>query len=69
MNAPCLPEILLGAQPDDQSSLVLATDGIQRYVWQGAYGSMLIEARDGVAFVNGQRVLSLSELREPDAGQ
>lgn len=69
MNAPCLPEILLGAQPDDQSSLVLATDGIQRYVWQGAYGSMLIEARDGVAFVNGQRVLTLSELREPDAGQ
>lgn len=68
MNAPSLPEILLGAQPDDQSSLMLATEGIQRYVWQGAYGTMLIEARDGVAFVNGQRVWSLAELREPGIG-
>lgn len=68
MNAPPLPEILLGAPPADQSSLVLATEGIQRYVWRGAFGSMLIEARDGVAYVNGQRVWSLAELREPLGG-
>lgn len=65
MNAPLLPEILMGAQPVDQPSLVLATEGVQRYVWQSAFGPMLIEVRDGVAFVNGKRVLPMAELRDP----
>lgn len=65
MNAPLLPEILIGSQPTDQPLLALATEGVQRYVWQSAFGLMLIEVRDGVAFVNGKRVLSLAELRDP----
>lgn len=66
MNAPLLPEVLLGLGPAAQTSLDLAAEGVQRYVWQSAFGAMLIEVRDGRAFVNGQRVLSMSELR--DAG-
>ena len=65
MNAPLLPEVLVGLQPTDQPSLDLAVEGVQRYVWQSAYGAILIEVRDGAAFVNGKRVLSLAELREP----
>jgi hypothetical protein len=62
-NLPLLPEVLLGPQPCDQPSLELAAEGVQRYVWQSAYGAMLIEVRDGIAFVNGDRVTSLHELR------
>lgn len=67
MNAPLLPEILMGALPADQAALALASEGVQRYVWMSAFGPMLIEVRDGAAFVNGQRVLSLAELREAGA--
>lgn len=63
MNAPLLPEVLLGFQPNDQSALPLAADGVQRYVWQSAFGPMLIEVRDGAVFVNGSRVTSIHELR------
>lgn len=65
MNACLLPEVLLGLQPTGQPSLDLAAEGVQRYVWQSAYGAILIEVHDGAAFVNGERVLSLAELREP----
>ena len=69
MNAPYLPlpEVLLGAQPTDQPNLDLASEGVQRYVWQSAYGAMLIEVRDGIAFVNGARVASMAELRAAEA--
>ncbi len=69
MNAPnlLLPEVLLGAQPTDQPNLDLASEGVQRYVWQSAYGVMLIEVRDGIAFVNGARVASMAELRAAEA--
>jgi hypothetical protein len=66
MNAPhppVLPEVLLGPQPADQPNLELASEGVQRYVWNSAYGAMLIEVRDGAAYVNGQRVTSIAELR------
>lgn len=66
MNAPhppVLPEVLLGPHPPDQPNLELASEGVQRYVWHSAYGVMLIEVRDGAAYVNGQRVTSLMELR------
>jgi hypothetical protein len=63
MNAPLLPEVLMGAQPVDQPALPLAAEGVQRYVWQSAYGPMLIEVRDGAAFVNGKRVMSIDEMR------
>jgi hypothetical protein len=64
MNAPLLPEILMGAQPPDQAALALDSVGVQRYVWQSAFGPMLIEVRDGAAFVNGDRVLSIAALCE-----
>jgi hypothetical protein len=64
MNAPLLPEILMCAQPPDQAALALASVGVQRYVWQSAFGPMLIEVRDGAAFVNGERVLPMAALRE-----
>ncbi len=65
MNAPNLPlpQVLNGAHPADQPNLYLAGEGAQRYVWQSAYGAMLIEVRDGIAFVNGARVASMAELR------
>jgi hypothetical protein len=65
MNAPnpLMPEVLLGMQPTDQPSLELASEDVQRYVWQSAFGAMLIEVRDGIAFVNGARVASMAELR------
>ena len=69
MNAPnqLLPEVLLGAQPTNQPNLDLASEGVQRYVWHSAYGAMLIEVRDGSAFVNGSRVASMAELRASEA--
>lgn len=69
MNAPnlLLPEVLLGAQPTDQPNLDLASEEVLRYVWQSAYGAMLIEVRDGIAFVNGARVASMVELRAAEA--
>jgi hypothetical protein len=69
MNAPnqLLPELLLGAQPTDQPNLDLASEGVQRYVWQSAFEAMLIEVRDGIAFVNGARVASMDDLRAAEA--
>ena len=69
MNAPNLlmPEVLRGTQPTDQPNLDLASEGVQRYVWQSAYGAMLIEVRDGIVFVNGARVASMAELRAAEA--
>ncbi len=63
LNQPLLPEVQLGQQPADQPNLELASEGVQRYVWQGAYGAMVIEVRDGAAFVNGSRVTPIHELR------
>lgn len=63
MNAPLLPELLLGPRRDDEPALPLATEGVQRFVWESAFGPMLIEVRDGAAFVNGQCVTSIGEMR------
>lgn len=60
MNRPLMPEILLGLDRLDQE-LPLATEGVQRYVWHCSFGPMLIEVRDGAAYVNGQRVEPLAE--------
>ena len=56
MNAPLLPEVLLGIDSSLEPQLPLAAEGVQRYVWEGRFGAMLIEVKDGEAFVNGQRV-------------
>lgn len=67
MNAPVSPEVLLCPQRVHQPALPLASEGVQRYVWESAFGPMLIEVHDGAAFVNGQRVTSIDELR-PSGG-
>jgi hypothetical protein len=56
MNAPLLPEVLLGIDSSQEPQLPLACEGVLRYVRQGRFGAMLIEVKDGVALVNGQRV-------------
>jgi hypothetical protein len=56
MNVPLLPEVLRLRDDSPQDLLPLATEGVQRYVWEGRFGSMLIEVVDGVALVNGKRV-------------
>jgi len=62
MNAPLFPERLLPpGEPPPQSPLPLATDGVQRWVWEGRFGSMLIEVIGAQVRVNGQPV-------EPHAG-
>jgi hypothetical protein len=56
MNAPLLPEILLGIDSSQEPQLPFVAEGVQRYVWEGRFGPMLIEVKQGVAYVNGQRV-------------
>jgi len=56
MNAPLHPEVLRLREESQQEALPLLTKGVQRYVWEGRFGSMLIEVIDGVAHVNGERV-------------
>ena len=56
MNAPLLPEVLVRRDTGSQADLPLATEGVLRYLWESRFGPMLIEVRDGRAFVNGQGV-------------
>jgi len=56
MNAPLLPQILLTPGTPPQAELDLATEGVLRYLWRSAWGDMLIEVKDGAAYVNGERV-------------
>ncbi|WP_298829473.1 hypothetical protein [uncultured Piscinibacter sp.] len=56
MNAPLLPEILTRQAPSAQADLPLASEGVQRYLWEGRFGPVLIEVKDGCVFVNGQVV-------------
>jgi hypothetical protein len=62
-----LPEVLLGDPDADQAPLPLAAEGVLRYVWQSAFGPMLIEVHDDTAFVNGRRVTTIDEMRSADA--
>ncbi len=63
-----MPEVVLSSQPTDQPSLDLTSAGVQRYVWQGTYGPMLIEVRDGFAYVNGDRVESIHQFEAVHSG-
>ena len=56
MNAPLLPEILRRENPSAQVELPLAADGVQRFVWEGRWGAMLIEVVGDRVSVNGQPV-------------
>ena len=56
MNAPLLPEVLIGLQTPSQPGLPQLSADVQRHVWHSRFGSMLIEVKDGTVFVNGQPV-------------
>ena len=56
MNAPLRPEVLVRAHPTPQLDLPLSAEGVLRYVWESRFGPMLIEVRDGRAFVNSEPV-------------
>jgi hypothetical protein len=62
MNAAVSADLLLRRFDDGQAALPLATPGVQRWVWESRYGSMLIEVIQGRIFVNGQAV-------EPHTGE
>jgi hypothetical protein len=49
-------EVRLRTAGDAQTALPLVTEGVLRYLWDGRYGSMLIEVIGENVFVNGQRV-------------
>lgn len=50
------PEVIVGESVGDQARLSLATEGVQRWVWQSRFGPILIEVIDDTPYVNGQRV-------------
>jgi hypothetical protein len=52
-----LPEVLLRGEDAGQTELALAAEGVLRVVWDGRFGTMLIEVVGGEVFVNGQQVL------------
>lgn len=56
MNAPLLPEVLLGVDPLLPTRPPPAAADVQRHVWHSRFGSMLIEVKGDTVFVNGQPV-------------
>lgn len=50
------PDVLLPASDDAQATLPLASQDIQRWLWNSRYGAILIEVMGDDVFVNGQRV-------------
>lgn len=49
-------DVVLGRADDAQQTLPLASDGVQRWLWQSRYGAILIEVIGTDVFVNGQLV-------------
>lgn len=64
MNAPLHPKVLMPPPAGDPRPS--AAESLPPTVWQSAFGPILIEVRNGAAYVNGKRVLSVAEMR--DAG-
>jgi hypothetical protein len=62
MNARLQPDVLLRALPSGQAELPLAADGVARWVWESRWGPMLIEVKGDQVYVNGGRVVPLSDL-------
>ena len=54
MNA--LPEVLVQRGERPQGELPLASEGVLRYVWESRFGPMLIEVKQGRAYVNEEAV-------------
>jgi hypothetical protein len=53
-----LSEVHIGQTRRDQVELPLAAEGVLRYVWESRFGPVLIEVKEGRAYVNGQAVQS-----------
>lgn len=62
MNAPLLPKVLMPPPAVDHRAAT--AESLPPTIWQSAFGPMLIEVRDGAAYANGKRVLSVAELRD-----
>jgi hypothetical protein len=60
MNAPLLPQVLGRSAEPGQAALPLESPGVQRWIWQGRYGQILIEVIGEQIFVNGSRVECLA---------
>jgi hypothetical protein len=59
MNAPAYSEVLLRRAKADvafEPELNLATEGVQRYVWESRFGPILIEVIGDEVFVNREKV-------------
>ena len=65
MNAPLLPRVLM--PPPAVDPRAAAVESVPPTIWQSAFGPILIEVRDGAAYVNGKRVLSVAEMRDAGA--
>jgi hypothetical protein len=66
VNAPLLPEIFARPAPSAQADLPLASEGVQRYLWEGRFGPVLIEVKDGNVYVN-EKVVEPADIR-PSGG-
>ena len=56
MNATLHPEVLLRREPS-QPELALASEGVQRFVWESKFGEMQIDVSDGRMYINGSLVV------------
>ena len=54
--APLRDEVLTLREASPQASLPLAAEGVQRFVWEHRFGSMLIEVDGDEVRVNGDVV-------------
>lgn len=65
MNTPLREEVLTLREASPQTNLPLAAEGVQRYVWEHRYGSMLIEIIGDEVRVDGEVVRPLQPA-QPD---
>jgi hypothetical protein len=56
VNARLIPEVLTRRAESPQAEMRLEAEGVLRYVWESRFGDILIEVREGRAYVNGQAV-------------
>lgn len=60
MNAPINTEVLIRAADGQQPDLLLASEGVLRYLWDSRFGAILIELKGGQVYVNGALVEAAS---------
>jgi hypothetical protein len=52
VNAPSPLEVHFRPEPSAQADLPLASEGVERHLWEGRFGPILIEVRAGRVYVN-----------------